>query len=38
MHVGADAKFIHIDDVVAVNLWLLDNPCGGILNCFSSPF
>ena len=26
--------FIHIDDVVAVNLWLLDNPCvSGIFNC-----
>ena len=27
--------FIHIDDVVAINLWFLANPVGGIFNCGS---
>lgn len=31
---GQERDFIHVDDVVAVNLWLLDNPqVRGIYNC-----
>ncbi len=31
---GQERDFIHVDDVVAVNLWLLDNPkVSGIYNC-----
>lgn len=31
---GQERDFIHVDDVVAVNLWLLDNPqVRGVYNC-----
>ena len=33
---GQERDFIHVDDVVAVNLWLLDHPqVSGIYNCGS---
>lgn len=32
---GFERDFIHIDDVVAVNLWFLAHPVAGIFNCGS---